>query len=167
MLETKIILDHKLVDVMKAHAASLFPEECCGIMLGKFENTNPLVKRMQAVKRMQNTHDKVERYHRYTIDPRDFVRVESEGESNGQEIIGIYHSHPNAQAEPSAFDRDRAWPVLSYIVIEVTKAGPIEMKSWTLSEDRSEFLLESMEVEDDDPGESNDLDRSRARTNQF
>ncbi len=85
---------------------------------------------------MENVFLKEERYHRYSIDPKEFLIVESAGEARGLEVVGIYHSHPNAPAKPSQFDTARAWPNLSYVVMEVRDARPVETRSGVLRDDR-------------------------------
>jgi proteasome lid subunit RPN8/RPN11 len=131
---------------MQAHASSIYPEECCGLLLGVFEDSSK-TKKVKESKQMSNVFQKEERYHRYTIDPKDFMSAESDAESRGLDIVGIYHSHPNAPAKPSLFDMSHAWPSLSYVVIEVRDSEPVETKSWLLKEDRSEFVQEEMKRE--------------------
>jgi len=95
---------------------------------------------------MENVFEKEERYRRYTIDPIKYMDAENEAAVSNEEIIGIYHSHPNAEARPSHFDLNFAWPLLSYVVVEVRDSKPAATKSWILKEDRSDFLLEDMEI---------------------
>jgi proteasome lid subunit RPN8/RPN11 len=95
---------------------------------------------------MENVFEKEERYRRYTIDPIKYMDAENEAAVSNEEIIGIYHSHPNAAARPSHFDLNFAWPLLSYVVVEVRDSKPAATKSWILKEDRSDFLLEDMEI---------------------
>jgi len=133
------------MDGMRAHAASTFPEECCGLLLGRFDD-EARTKQVTETRVMGNVFRKEERYHRYTIDPKEFLVAETEAESRGLDVVGIYHSHPNAPAQPSSFDRDHAWPTLSYVVMEVRDGKPVEAKSWVLKEDRSEFQPEDMTI---------------------
>ena len=141
-----LILTEKILSEMLAHASSTYPEECCGLLLGGFEN-EAKVKRVQESKRMENVFQKEERYHRYTIDPKEFLAAETNAESRGLEVVGIYHSHPNAPARPSLFDRDRAWPTLAYVVIEVRDSKPVATRSWVLKPDRSDFEEEKLTIE--------------------
>ena len=143
---TSVILPDAVIADMQAHASSTYPEECCGLLLGNFKEQSTK-KRVIESKRMGNVFVKEERYHRYTIDPKEFMGVESEAESRGLDVVGIYHSHPNAPAKPSQYDMDPAWPTLSYIVIEVRNSKPVETRSWLLKDDKSEFVLEEMRIE--------------------
>ncbi|MGA2877145.1 MAG: M67 family metallopeptidase [Nitrososphaerales archaeon] len=145
MFRTTIIIDQCVVLEMHNHASSTYPEECCGLLLGKFED-NLTRKLVKGSKRMENVFEKEERYRRYTIDPIKYMDAENEAAVSNEEIIGIYHSHPNAAARPSHFDLNFAWPLLSYVVVEVRDSKPAATKSWILKEDRSDFLLEDMEI---------------------
>jgi proteasome lid subunit RPN8/RPN11 len=61
--------------------------------------------------------------------------------AQGLEVVGYYHSHPAGPPRPSAFDRERAWPELSYLI--VTPAG--EAHSWRLGGDGA-FVEERVEA---------------------
>jgi proteasome lid subunit RPN8/RPN11 len=143
---TRIVMDRLLLDSMLSHATSTYPEECCGLMLGRFQD-GMSVKKPTSLRKMSNAFEPSERYHRYTIDPKEFLVAEIEAEKNGDDVLGIYHSHPNAPAKPSRFDQDHAWPTLSYVVIEVRARKPANVASWRLKEDRSEFLQEELQVD--------------------
>lgn len=143
MHRTQIVLNQQTLKEIHSHATSTYPEECCGLMTGRIEGES---KTVSGLWRMKNAFEPSERYHRYTIDPMEYMYAENEIESKGDEIVGIYHSHPNAPAKPSLFDQDHAWPTLSYVVVEVRDAKPMNIASWVLKEDRSEFLQEEIQI---------------------
>jgi proteasome lid subunit RPN8/RPN11 len=142
---TKVIIGKSIVDSIYSHASSSFPEECCGLLLGAFEE-GVSVKKVYSSMQMDNVFEEKERYHRYTIDPKKFLTAEIEAQKRGEEVVGIYHSHPNAPARPSQYDQNHAWPTLSYIVVEVREAKPLNVASWILKGDRSEFIREEIQV---------------------
>jgi proteasome lid subunit RPN8/RPN11 len=144
MPETEIVLDQPMLSEIHSHALSSYPEECCGLMIGKIDGGKKVVS---SLRRMKNSFAPSERFHRYTIDPMDYLAVENEIEGHGQEIVGIYHSHPDAPAKPSPFDQSHAWPTLSYLVVKVSKSKTEDTTSWVLSEDRGEFLQERLTIE--------------------
>jgi proteasome lid subunit RPN8/RPN11 len=147
----QLILPDTILSLMLSHASSTFPEECCGLLLGVFQDEQK-TKRVQEGKPMSNVFQKEERYHRFTIDPKEFMEVDIDAEARGLEIVGIFHSHPNAPAKPSQYDVSHAWPSLSYVVIEVRDAKPVEMKSWVLKDDRTEFVQEKVTMTGDKVG---------------
>jgi proteasome lid subunit RPN8/RPN11 len=44
--------------------------------------------------------------HAFDLHPADLVLAEDRARAAGREILGIWHSHPDAPAEPSAEDRE-------------------------------------------------------------
>ena len=60
--------------------------------------------------------------------------------------MGFYHSHPDHPARPSEYDREHAWPWMSYIILSVEEGQPKLITSWLLTEDRSEFEEETIEI---------------------
>lgn len=144
--QAKLIVPERVFLEMRSQATSAYPEEGCGLIFGIFENNSQL-KVAKESRRMDNVFLKEERFHRYTIDPKQLLLAESEAEGMGQEIVGIYHSHPNAPARPSEFDMKYAWPTLSYVITSVKDSGPDETKSWVLKDDRSGFVEEELEIE--------------------
>jgi proteasome lid subunit RPN8/RPN11 len=143
---TKVKVPVQILSDMQAHASSTYPEECCGLMLGTFEN-GIMEKIVRKSIRMDNVFVKEERFHRYTIDPKEFLLAESDAEKQGLEIVGIYHSHPNAPAKPSEFDTRHAWPTMSYVVMSVRNAQTEDTKSWVLKDDRTGFVSEELSIE--------------------
>jgi proteasome lid subunit RPN8/RPN11 len=136
-----------MLEEMHSHALSTFPEECCGLMFGNFSDANDdRATQVVMIQRMRNAFDPAQRFHRYSIDPKEFLNVETDAEERGEEIIGVYHSHPNALAKPSEFDRDHAWPGLSYVIMEIVDRKILETKSWILKEDKNGFNPQEIRV---------------------
>jgi proteasome lid subunit RPN8/RPN11 len=72
--------------------------------------------------------------------------AEETAEQDGLTILGIYHSHPDHPARPSAFDLERALPFYTYLITEVRSAAAVENRAWRLAEDRGSFEEESLTV---------------------
>jgi len=140
---TQLILPETILSLMLSHATTTYPEECCGLLLGVFQEGQK-AKRVEEGKPMSNVFQKEERYHRFTIDPKEFMEADIGAEARGLEIVGIFHSHPNAPAKPSQYDVSHAWPSLSYVVIEIRNGKPVETRSWVLKDDRTEFVQEKV-----------------------
>jgi len=60
-------------------------------------------------------------------------------------VMGFYHSHPDAPAVPSEFDREHAWPGYCYVIVSVRQGVPLEMRNWLLREDQSGFDEDAVE----------------------
>jgi proteasome lid subunit RPN8/RPN11 len=85
---------------------------------------------------------------RYLIDPASFRRAQERLERDGLDVIGVYHSHPDHEPEPSAFDREHAWPWLSYVIVAVGRGRAGNMRSWVLTDDRAGFDEEPITIEE-------------------
>ena len=54
---------------------------------------------------------------------------------------------PNAEARPSPFDLEHAWPFYSYIIVSVKDRQAGDLTCWTMLDDRSQFVPEELVVE--------------------
>jgi proteasome lid subunit RPN8/RPN11 len=93
-----------------------------------------------------NQFESDEQYHRFLITPQDMLRAERSARAQGVSVVGFYHSHPEAEAIASTYDRDHAWPWYSYIIVSVKEHRADELRSWTLRDDRSAFDEETVTV---------------------
>jgi proteasome lid subunit RPN8/RPN11 len=131
-------------EAIRRHAESAYPEECCGVIGGTADGVH---KRVRAVVELPNRRPD-SRHNRYFAPPEAIARAERELGDQGLEVIGFYHSHPDAPARPSGYDLEHAtWPWLSYVIVSVMEGAPRDMSSWTLADDRSRFDPESIEKE--------------------
>jgi len=79
------------------------------------------------------------------LTPDDVRLAEKKAREKQVELIGWYHSHPDAPARPSEFDREHAWPWYSYIIVSVRQREPRDTTSWRLRGDRSAYDSETIE----------------------
>jgi len=62
---------------------------------------------------------------RYVIDPREQLKVFRSIDAAGEELLGIYHSHPVSQPYPSPTDRAEAhYTDVVYVLVSVRTAKP-------------------------------------------
>src|ERR1051326_222833 len=88
---------------IRAHGEQSFPNECCGLLLGKMVDG---VKILAETMPIANSREAEAQRNRYLISSDERSRAERYGRAGGISVIGCYHSHPNAPARPSGFDRD-------------------------------------------------------------
>ena len=119
-----------------------YPEEGCGVLLGRGGDTAREVVRAVA---LVNTLDDA-RHRRYTISPEQFLAAERSAREAGLDVVGFFHSHPDHPARPSAFDLEHAWPWYSYVIVSVEHGRAADTTSWRLREDRAAFEPETIET---------------------
>jgi proteasome lid subunit RPN8/RPN11 len=119
-----------------------YPHECCGFLLGAWGAERREVLEAQPADNARTDSPQ----NRYLIPPEVFLHVQKAAESRLLDVVGFYHSHPDVAAEPSAFDREHAWPGYSYVIVSVRAGAPRETRSWVLDEDRAAFREEPLAV---------------------
>lgn len=129
------------VTVILDHAASAYPEECCGVMVGREEPDG--ARTVVRVTRAENRRED-ERERRFLIPPDAVREAEEAAREDGLDVLGFYHSHPDHPPRPSDFDREHAWPWYSYVIIDVARGTPGVLRSWRLRDDRSGFDEETV-----------------------
>lgn len=137
------------------HAERTYPEECCGLLIGKIDRTYPsatsktlvevwevvnawsieigeeLAAAIPAAEEQRLSHAKTDRY---WIDPKDLLEAQRYARDHQLDIIGIYHSHPDHAAAPSECDRSLSWPQYSYLIISVEQGKAQDKRCWSLDE---------------------------------
>ena len=123
---------------IRAHGREAFPHECCGALLGRD-------RAVQYAFALPNTTEEGPR-RRFLVRAEDYRVAEQQARDTGLDLLGFYHSHPDHPARPSQFDLDHAWPSFSYVIVSVMAGEDKLLTSWTLKDDRSAFVEESVEI---------------------
>jgi len=121
---------------MHAHGERDYPYECCGLMLGRFEDERKTIIETYAI---SNAREEAAKRDRFLIRPDELMRGEKYARDKGLDVVGFYHSHPDDVAVPSQYDLEHAWPTYSYIVMSVEKGRAVDLRSWEMESDRSRF----------------------------
>jgi proteasome lid subunit RPN8/RPN11 len=127
---------------MHAELGLAYPEEGCGVLLGRDVDAAREVLRAVA---LVNTLDDA-KHRRYTISPDQFLAAERSAREAGLDVVGFFHSHPDHPARPSAFDLEHAWPWYSYVIVSVAHGRAADTTSWRLRDDRAAFEPETIET---------------------
>ena len=133
--------DPGVLDAIHKHGEAAYPNEGCGLMLGRADGGD---RQATDILPIQNGREPEAAHNRYLITPQDMLRGEDEAERRGLDVIGIFHSHPDHQAQPSEFDREYALPWFSYLITSVQKGKAVGSRSWLLADDRSAFSEEQV-----------------------
>jgi proteasome lid subunit RPN8/RPN11 len=126
---------------MVAHARSTYPNECCGAMLGANDDG---VKTVNESVVLENAH-RGPQQSRYELRPEDLLAAERAARQRGLELIGIYHSHPDADAYFSETDLKNSCPWYSFVVLSVKKGEFDHANSWLPDADQTRAEKEELE----------------------
>ncbi len=121
-----ITLSTAQLDRIVAHAAEAKPNECCGLIGGQ-DNQARNTYRMQNV--AQNPQLA------YEAAPEDLFAARREMRERGEQLLGIYHSHPgSAEPTPSQTDVQLAYyPQAVYFIVGFDNGSPL-MRAFRISE---------------------------------
>jgi proteasome lid subunit RPN8/RPN11 len=153
-----IKLDKSHSEAIRRHGSADYPNECCGILLGHADGAHKEVREVVPLKNLRLDAARAQELlpleapgreserNRFLIDPLEQLRVEKDARARKLDVVGYYHSHPDHPARPSEYDRNHAWPWYSYVIVSVERGKPTAMTSWVLSDDRSRFDAEAIEL---------------------
>ncbi|HXK33872.1 MAG TPA: M67 family metallopeptidase [Dehalococcoidia bacterium] len=111
-----LVLEQQYIDEMIQHARDDLPNEACGIIAGKDGRATKLYRAINAEASP----------YRYSVEPKDLLRIHREVDENGWEFMVIYHSHTQTEAYPSPTDvRLAAWPEAYYVLVSLAEASPV------------------------------------------
>ncbi|HEX9927846.1 MAG TPA: M67 family metallopeptidase [Pyrinomonadaceae bacterium] len=106
------------IEEIFAHARWELPDECCGLLGGRDDIVN-------SVYRLKNAA--VNPLVEYEAAPEDLFRAQKLMREQGENLIGIYHSHPRAaEPFPSQTDIERAfYTEVCYFIVGFNEETPV------------------------------------------
>jgi len=137
-----ITLEERHITEIRQHGERDYPFECCGLMLGRFEKEGRKI--VIETYSISNARAEEAKRNRFLIRPEELMRGEKYAREQGLDVVGFYHSHPDDVAVPSQYDLEHAWPTYSYVVVAVDKGRAIDLRSWEMESDRSQFNEEQI-----------------------
>jgi [CysO sulfur-carrier protein]-S-L-cysteine hydrolase len=126
-----IRIKRDILEEMAAHACGNPQSECCGLLAGRdgvitviFPANNSLASATA-----------------YEINPKELFQHMREIRRAGLELMGIYHSHPNGDNEPSARDIEEAYyPDVAYFILSPRNETPNPVRAFAIQNGRADQL---------------------------
>jgi proteasome lid subunit RPN8/RPN11 len=109
-------------DVMFAQSRAELPNECCGLLLGTQD-----IERAVPMRSIPPAPDA------YYMDPEQQITVFTDMQATGEQLLGIYHSHPKGPVKPSGMDLQLAFhPDALYVIISLADVDSPEIGAYRL-----------------------------------
>jgi proteasome lid subunit RPN8/RPN11 len=145
-----LLLPQTIAREIEAAGAAAFPNECCGMLIGREISEGGVARRIvDRIEPADNAFAADEQYHRFSIHPLQQLKSERAAQKEGKILVGFYHSHPDHPARPSEYDREHAWETFSYVIVRIQAGEPREMTSWMLDEKTRQFAQQEIIVQPD------------------
>ncbi len=97
---SKLKISRRDLDLIQAELEANSPYEACGVLVGTIEGDTAVVDKAVPITNSNRTTRSFE------LEPKEFYNAWNNAEKNGQEIVGVYHTHPRSSAVPSLWDRE-------------------------------------------------------------
>lgn len=111
---------------MRRLCEAAYPEEACGFLLGIEEGGGWRIER--AIGAVNEAAEN--RGHRYWAGKGQYEAAEAEACEAALEVVGVWHSHPDAPPVPSSVDAEYAFPGWVYWIVEVRGGKAGEARAW-------------------------------------
>lgn len=140
-----IALPGRCAEAIARSAEASYPEECCGLLIGT-RGDGGAVSVTEAI--ASRNVAPPPRRDRFEVDPALRLSLMRRLRGTSEDIVGHFHSHPDAPAWPSARDAEMAFePELLWLLVPVAagRAGAIRAFRWAPEAGR--FVAEPLRVE--------------------
>jgi proteasome lid subunit RPN8/RPN11 len=87
-----IVLPPDVRETILAHAREGYPNEVCGVLVGRSHGVDPTARREAVVAGRARNLEAARPNDRYRLDPADMARASALARERGLEIVGFYHS---------------------------------------------------------------------------
>ena len=120
-----LYLNRSQKEKLVEHAEKEAPNEACGILAGKDY-------KVEKVYEIVNTDNSAKTFF---MEPKQQLKVMKEIRNLGLEMIGIYHSHLETEAYPSAHDVELAYySDASYVIVSIKDRNNSSIRSFKIVE---------------------------------
>ncbi len=129
MPQAPLALPRALVNQLLHYAQSSPDLEICGLVGGKDGAPATCYP-------VRNAAEQPER--RYLLDAEEHIAALRAMRERGEELLAIFHSHPQAPAEPSATDLElAAYPAALYLIVSLNTKGVLELRGFRIDASRT------------------------------
>ena len=137
-------LKSQLLDRITAHAERTWPEECCGVLIGRWiaAGNDREILTVEEMVEAENVAE--DRRTFYSIAPETLLAAHKSVRGTPRDVVGYYHSHPRPPPRPSARDLEDALPGVSYQIVALDTGRVVETRSFRLAADGDGFDEENV-----------------------
>ncbi len=137
MSVARVRLSPAQLQVIERAAESAYPEEACGLLVGRAEPGGAW--QVNAVEASANVAEPP-RTRRFEVDPKLRLRLERALRDSPDSVMGVYHSHPNGRAEPSETDISMIFePDMIWLITAVSEGRAGTTMAYKPAEDGAAF----------------------------
>ena len=138
-----IVLAANALQKIVAESEEAFPNEACGLMLGARQEADVHISSVHVSRYLADTP-----LTHFEIDPQLRFNLERLAREKIQDIVAVYHSHPNGMVKPSEVDLSRAHePGLIWLIVALELGKVTDCRAYRLELPEMQFAEISIRVE--------------------
>lgn len=119
-----VILPRPIVNQILHQAQQAGDEEICGLIAGNAKDFT----RCHPVANVAG-----DKHRLFEMDPRQLIDALRTMREHGEELKAIYHSHPDAPAQPSLADiRQHEYPDVLYLIVSLATRGVLDLRGFRI-----------------------------------
>ncbi len=128
-----LLIDAADLAALRRLAAEAYPEECCGLLVGR--GPDAVTGAWRVTRILPTINRAADRRRHFEVDPATHIALlrslREQTAPGGDRLLGPYHSHPDAPAEPSEQDRLQAFdPDAIWLILGTAATGAGEVRAW-------------------------------------
>ena len=127
----RVLIEPGILEEVVQHATECLPEEACGFLIGRGDH----------VQRFVPATNELASATAYNIAPQFLLDQVRELRASGEDLVGIYHSHPATEAVPSSRDVAEAhYPDSVYVIVSLREPARPEIRAFRIVDSRVEEI---------------------------
>lgn len=130
---TRLHIRRADLDTIVAHAQRGAPAEVCGLIGGRRQRDDLYAARVLPIRNASTTP-----HTHFDMARPALVRALFALLDAGLEVVGIYHSHPTSEPEPSLTDiNESTWPDIAYLIVGFAALPDPKIGVWAIHDKRA------------------------------
>jgi proteasome lid subunit RPN8/RPN11 len=117
-----------LMNEMIAYCRARLPDEACGILRGS--STSGVIS-VTAFAGIDNQAEDAQRS--FVFHPGQWIRQLMAAKNADEQIVGIFHSHPESAAYPSTRDLSGLWTFPTYWIVSFATPGEPDVRAYNIT----------------------------------
>ncbi len=124
-------------DKILKHCKDGLPNESCGLLAGTVEGEVKTVTKIYLLTNIDASNE------HFSMDPKEQFTALKDARTNGVEIIGNFHSHPESPSRPSEEDKRLAYDSnIEYLILSLQEADHPVLKAFGIDKDKNVTIHE-------------------------
>ena len=136
-----LYLDKEDYEKILKHCREGLPNEACGLIGGTIEGDKRYIKKVYLLTNIDESNE------HFSMDPKEQLAAVKDMRSNGLQLLGNIHSHPESPSRPSEEDKRLAYDSkVNYLILSLMDNDNPVFNAFWIDENKNvtkeEFVIE-------------------------